>query len=101
MLVQFHSCIISKDIMGDLSSDDNYRGISLCSSLFKLYEIILLQKESVTLSTSDMQFAYKNGHSTTMATLVLKDVVNHFIRKGSVVYCCFIDASKAFYLNCY
>ena len=43
-----------------------------------------------------MQYAYKHGHSTTMATTVLKDTVNHFITNGSSVYCCFIDASKAF-----
>jgi hypothetical protein len=87
---------IPKDVRGDLSSDENYRGISLCSSLFKLYEIILLNKQSLNLTTSDMQFAYKNGHSTTMATLILKDVVNHFMNSKSDVYCCFIDASKAF-----
>jgi hypothetical protein len=87
---------IPKDIRGDLSSDDNYRGISLCSSLLKLFELVLIQKQGSNLFTSDMQFAYKDGHSTTMSTLVLKDVVNHFLTKGSNVYACFIDASKAF-----
>ena len=87
---------IPKDIRGDLSSDDNYRGISFCSSLFKLFEIILIQKEGKHLYTSDMQFAYKESHSTTMGTLILKDVINHFVSKGSNVYACFIDASKAF-----
>ena len=36
------------------------------------------------------------SHSTTIATLILKDVVNHYLSKGPDVYCCFIDASKAF-----
>ena len=79
-----------------MCTDDNYRGISMCSSLMKLYEVILIQKQGDKLFTSDMQFAYKAGHSTTMSTTVLKEVVNHFLSKGSNVYCCFIDASKAF-----
>jgi hypothetical protein len=87
---------IPKDCRGDLCSDDNYRGISLCSSLMKLYELLLIQKQGDKLITSDMQFAYKAGHSTTMCTSVLKEVVNNFLYKGSNVYCCFIDASKAF-----
>jgi hypothetical protein len=93
-----NSTIISipKDTRGDLSSDENYRGISLCSSLFKLFELILIQKQNCNLTTSDMQFAYKLEHSTTMATVVLKDVVYIFLLRNSNVYCCFIDASKAF-----
>jgi hypothetical protein len=43
-----------------------------------------------------MQFAYKMGHSTTVSTLLLKDVVTHYLNNGSEVFCCFIDASKAF-----
>ena len=87
---------IPKNARGDLTSGDNYRGIALCSSMFKLYELLLIQKQQHNLKTSDMQFAYKCSHSTTMSTLVLKEVVNHFLLNGSNVYCCFIDASKAF-----
>ena len=93
-----NSTIISipKDVRGNLSSGENYRGIALCSSLYKLFELVLIQVQGHKLDTSDMQYAYKHGHSTTMATTVLKDTVNHFITNGSSVYCCFIDASKAF-----
>ena len=62
----------------------------------KLYELLLIQKQGKKLLASDMQFAYKADHSTTMCTKMLKEVVNHFLCKGSNVYCCFIDASKAF-----
>ena len=87
---------IPKDSRGNLSADDNYRGIALCSSLFKLFEGILIKKQDSKLTTSDMQYAYKRNHSTTMCTMVLKDVVNQYLLKNSSVYCCFIDASKAF-----
>jgi hypothetical protein len=87
---------IPKDVRGDLSSDENYRGISLCSSIFKLFEIVILHKQGHCLQTSNMQFAYKAGHSTTVSTLILKDVVTHYLNRDSNVFCCFIDASKAF-----
>ena len=87
---------IPKDNRGDLSCDENYRGISMCSSLFKLFELLLIQKQSDKLGTSDMQFAYKSGHSTTMSTLIFKEVINYYFQRQSEVYCCFIDASKAF-----
>jgi hypothetical protein len=92
------SAIISipKDSRGNLSDDENYRGIALCSSLFKLFELVLIGRQGHKLDTSDMQYAYKSGHSTNISTMILKSVVNHYVDKGSNVYCCFIDASKAF-----
>ena len=76
-----NSTIISipKNKRVDLSSDDNQRGVSLCSSLFKLFELVLLNKQNDKLKTSDMQYAYKSGHSTTVCTLVFKDVINHYL----------------------
>ncbi len=34
--------------------------------------------------------------SSTLCTVVLKDVVSSYIQNGSSVYACFLDASKAF-----
>ena len=36
---------IPKDSRGDLCTDDNDWGISMCSSFMKLYEVILIQKQ--------------------------------------------------------
>ena len=43
-----------------------------------------------------MQYGYKNNHSTTMCTVILKEVIHHCINGNSNVYCCLLDASKAF-----
>ena len=43
-----------------------------------------------------MQYGYKNNHSTTMCTVILKEVIHHYINGNSDVYCCLLDASKAF-----
>ena len=46
--------------------------------------------------SSDLQYAFKQGHSTNMCTLIIKEIIAHYIARGSEVYSCFIDASKAF-----
>ena len=51
--------------------------------------------------TSDLQFSFKAKHGTTMCTMVLKEVVNHYLQNGSSVASCFIDSSKAFDLVCH
>ena len=48
------------------------------------------------LVSSPNQFGFKPGHSTTLCSWVLKEIVNLFILKCSVVFACFLDCSKAF-----
>ena len=43
-----------------------------------------------------MQFAYKEDHSISMCTMALKAVVKYYSLRGGKVYCCLLDASKAF-----
>ena len=87
---------IPKDNKKSLSSSDNYRGISLFNSLSKLFDHIILLKYNKQLQSSDMQFGYKENHSTTLCTLIYKKVIDHYINNDSTVYSCFLDASKAF-----
>ena len=42
-----------------------------------------------------MQFGFKEGHSTTLCTLIYKEVIDHYLNNNSTVYSC-LDASKAF-----
>ena len=43
-----------------------------------------------------MQFGFKENHSTTMCTVILREVIQNYIEGHSNVYCCLLDASKAF-----
>ncbi len=43
-----------------------------------------------------LQFSFKSGHSTSMCSLALKEVVNYYRNGRSKFYTCFMDASKAF-----
>ena len=36
------------------------------------------------------------NHSTTSCTTVLKEIIKYYLRGNSNVYCCLLDASKAF-----
>ncbi len=80
----------------DPSLSANYRGMALASSLSKVlgWSILLTWKQY--FATSDLQFGFKPGLSTTLCTGVMKAVINRYLNRGSKVYACLIDASKAF-----
>ncbi len=92
------STIVSlpKDRTASLSNSDNYRGISLFNSICKLFDYVIIELAGDMMHTSDMQFGFKEQHSTTMCTLVLREVVSEYLAGNSDVYCCLLDASKAF-----
>ena len=87
---------LPKSNRGDICNSDNYRGIALTSCINKVLDWVVLIKYSDNLQTSNLQYAYKPGHSTSMCSLALKEVVNYYNSRGGEVYCCLIDATKAF-----
>ena len=87
---------IPKDNTASLTSSDNYRGISLFNSICKLFDGVILLLYGNELQSSDMQIGFKQGPSTTLCSLIYKEVVNHYLNSGSNVYSCLLDASKAF-----
>ena len=87
---------IPKNPRASLSDSNNYRGIALCSCLSKILDTIILTKYNHLLCSSDLQFAYKEKLGTTMCTLILKETINYFVNRHTDVYCCLLDASKAF-----
>jgi hypothetical protein len=80
----------------DPSISDNYRPIALAPTLSKVLEWCILLHYSSYMSTSGLQFGFKQGFSTTLATGLIKNVVGRYLHRGSHVYGCFLDASKAF-----
>ena len=56
----------------------------------------MIQRFSDKLMSSDMQFSFKAQHSTVMCTCAVKEIAAHYNEKGSNVYVCMLDASKAF-----
>jgi hypothetical protein len=87
---------IPKNKLASAHNSTNYRGIALISALAKISDLVIISKYRTLLVSSDLQFAYKERHSTILCHGVLKEIIHHYNDNNSDVYCCFLDASKAF-----
>jgi len=87
---------IPKAHNANLTDSANYRGISLSSIFGKILDLIVLNRYSDNLITSDLQFGFKAKRSTNMCSLILKECVSYYNNNHSTVYCTMLDATKAF-----
>ena len=77
------SSIISilTDMKTSLRDSNNYRGISLFNAICKVYDHAIIFLCYNKFITSDMQFGFKANHSTIMCSLVLHEIINHYLKK--------------------
>jgi hypothetical protein len=87
---------IPKNNRASMSDSNNYRGIALCNPMCKIMDNVLLHKFSNIFQTSNYQYAFKRGSSTSICTAMVKETVQYYNSKGSGVHACLLDASKAF-----
>ena len=87
---------IVKDPNGDISSSKNYRGIAISSLILKIFDNCLLLLFGHLLSNDVLQFGFQKGCSTVQCTWAVQETISHYLRKGSDVFCCLLDFSKAF-----
>ena len=85
-----------KDKNGVLSDKDNYRPLAITCIISKVLEVLILNRFKDYFKTSDNQFGFKESLSTDMCIFTLKQVCDYYVKNGSPVYICFLDASKAF-----
>jgi hypothetical protein len=78
------------------SDPTNYRGIALSSIFGKIFDLYVSSRYESCLTTSNLQFGFKRGHSTSMCTMILKETIDYYRNSGNDVYCTMLDASKAF-----
>ena len=57
----------------DASCSTYYRGIAIASIISKLLELVLLSKYSEYFQSSELQFGFKKGVSTTLCTYYLEE----------------------------
>ena len=81
---------------GDLTDINNYRAITLSNAITKIAELVLLPYINDKIDAVDWQFGFKAGHSTSLCTYSFKQVVDYYTNRGSLVFVCFADFSKAF-----
>jgi hypothetical protein len=87
---------IPKGNNADKTSSGNYRAISLSSIIVKIVDLIILDRYSDKLITSDHQLGFKRKSSTTICTMLVKEAITYYHVNDSDVYCTFLDATKAF-----
>lgn len=87
---------IVKDKKGNITRSDNYRPLAITTMASKLFELLILDRYSTLLKTTDNQFGFKSKHSTDMCVFSLKYIVEYYKSQNSPVYLCFLDLSKAF-----
>ena len=88
--------LITKNRKKYIKDSDNYRGIALSSVLGKILDWVIQKRYEKALQTSDMQFGFKEKHSTTQCTLSIKETIQYYTNSGGHVYLLLLDTSRAF-----
>ena len=81
---------------GSINDMSSYRPIALANCFSKLFEAILRDKLLVYLNTCVNQFGYKRKTGTDFCLYTFKEIIDRYNNANSNVYCCFLDASKAY-----
>ena len=90
----------SKNRQKQLNRRENYRGITLSSAIYKLFELVVLNriKQATRLYNLNichhLQNAYQIGLSNLMTSFVLQETVNYNAGHGSKTYCCMLNAAR-------
>jgi len=85
---------------GSVNEVNNYRGITLLSTLGKLFTRVLNNRLGEWAENYSVYIEAQAGFRANMGTtdniFVLHGLVNHMINNNKQLYCAFIDFSKAF-----
>ena len=87
---------IPKDKRKSLNNSNNYRAISICTMISKLFEYVILELAPQLKSSNNLQFGFKDKHSTVLCSYLLNQTVEYYNNAESNVFSLFLDASKAF-----
>jgi hypothetical protein len=79
-----------------VSASNNYRGITLSSTLSTLFELCIMEKFGHLFDSSDLQSGFKKSLGCSDAIFAVQSVNDYFAKRGSTVNVCALDISKAF-----
>ena len=68
-----------KDTRGKRQWSDNYRALTIGTGMAKILDIIILNQQKDKLSTSNLQFGFKEKSSTTMCTFIALEIIERYI----------------------
>ena len=75
-----------KDSRGRKNCSDNYRALTIGTGLSKLLEIVIRNRQTNALKTSNLQFGFKEKSSTTICTFAVVEIIDYYKKKGSDVH---------------
>ena len=75
---------------------NNYRLIAVSSILLKIVDLLIIELFGDAFKVSNLQFGYQSNSSTILCSWTLRECVNYFRNRGSSVYLCMLDLTKAF-----
>ena len=75
---------------------ENYRLIAISSLVLKLFDYVILSLFSDTFHSANLQFGFQKNLSTTMCSWMLLETVNYYTNRGTSMFVCLLDLSKAF-----
>lgn len=83
---------------GDSKKCQNYRGITLTSTVAKVYARILEKRLRVTLEPTleETQFGFRPNRGVNDAIFIMRQIGEKTIKENKNVHVCFIDLEKAF-----
>ena len=85
---------------GDVNCAENYRGITLLSTLGKLFTRVLNNRLAFWADTYgiyiEAQSGFRKNYSTVDNVFNLYGVISHLLNNGKKLYCAFLDFLKAF-----
>ena len=85
---------------GDIHELSNYRGITLFSTLRKLFTRILNNRLNKCAEEYNVYIEAQAGFRKHMDTIdnifILNGLITHCINNNEYLYCCFVDFTKAF-----
>jgi hypothetical protein len=89
--------VISIYKKGDRTNTNNYRGISLLDTIYKIYAKILNERLKTIADTllSEEQMGFRKGRSCTDAIFTLKQVIEKRIEHNCETHIVFVDLEKA------
>ena len=85
---------------GSYTMPENFRGITLLSTLGKLFTRVLNNRYNTWAEDYriyvEAQYGFRSGRGTVDCIFILHNVITHFINNGQDLYSFFIDFSKAY-----
>ena len=86
--------------VGEREDPSNYRGISLLSCLGKVFSNLINDRLTRFVNENNIigpeQAGFRSGFSTLDHIFSLKTLIDIYLNKHKILYCCYVDYSKAF-----